>query len=974
MWRVRLLVLLIAVVIVAVIAAIAVLPGVTDWNRYRGTLEALAGEALGRPVVIAGPVSLSVLPEPVLTASKVSVGGGGGARITIRELRLGVALLPLLAGRVDARTLTLQRPDFHLPWPPWRSVVLTAPPWPAELSARIQDGRIESGAIVLTNVDATLVAGQGDTVLTLIGSAVENGNPWNLSLRLGEPQIDGTEPLDVTLQGGGHAAGTAARISGRLSPGGDLAGHIALDGPKLSELITAPALPFHADSSFTFGSEPSVRLTGLTVTLASVSAHGTGRLVLKPDPRLDLALASTDAIPLDPWLGVLRQGGVSRLPIGLSLTAPRATLARGLLQHLNLAIVLGKTGTEIGAFRAILPGNASFAAEGRIIQTAGARVGWQFEGTTHLDAPSMLDLVHWLNDAAPGVLPPLPVGVLGEATIGGRVVIGANAIAFTNLVGTIDHSNVTGSLSLGLAGQPAISAGLQLDRLDLDPWLPVKLRQIPPHRFFDLAEVPALFSGMSVELRLTARAAVLGRTGLTDLSLDAAAEPGQIIVRRLDATVDGVHAIASGTIGKNGNITEGRLALTATGPAPLVRHLPVPFKAAIGHWKAGFSLNATATGPPQGLKLAIEANLGDLRLTANPVVNLDQGTWHGPLSIRHPGAAELITASGLPNPVTWLGQGSLALIAEAAGSPRSWSLQQSRLIAGALHADGLLKNLQGTPITGDVHATILPIPIPGSAAVNLLTDLASAGKATIVLTADKVMAGQRVVLEDAAGSLQITGSGATLEVNGKMPGGGALAAALTIATGTGPPRFHLGAAFSGVQLKGGLTKGFPDIDSGTMRGTAALSAQGYAPAALLATLSGTVKLTLHDGILSGLDVPGVRSALSGGETAEQVAAGLGKALAHGRSRFSHLELVLSGNAGRFTLQRARMTGDGGIVEADGTIDLPAESEALRLTIHPELAGSPDLLLRLGGPMIDPKRVEEFDTALQWAARASHQPH
>ncbi|MGH7191329.1 MAG: AsmA family protein, partial [Acetobacteraceae bacterium] len=93
----RFLALAVAIVIAIAITVASVLPGFTDWNRYRGSLELLAGEALGRPVTIAGPVSLSVLPEPVLTASRVSVGGRG-ARITVDELRLRVASLPLLAG------------------------------------------------------------------------------------------------------------------------------------------------------------------------------------------------------------------------------------------------------------------------------------------------------------------------------------------------------------------------------------------------------------------------------------------------------------------------------------------------------------------------------------------------------------------------------------------------------------------------------------------------------------------------------------------------------------------------------------------------------------------------------------------------------------------------------------------------------------------------------------------------------------
>ncbi|MGH7118512.1 MAG: AsmA family protein [Acetobacteraceae bacterium] len=963
----RLILALLVAVIALGIAAVALLPSVTDWNRYRATLEVLAGEALGRPVSIAGPVSLSLLPEPVLTASRVSVGGGGGAHITIRELRLGVALLPLLTGQVDARSLTLQQPDFHLPWPPWRGVALAAPPWPAELSARIQGGRIEAGGVVLTNVDATLLAGRGDAALTLTGSATEGKSTWNLSLRMGEPQVNGTVPLEATLQGRGQAQGAAARLSGALSAGGGLAGHLVLDGPHLSELITAPPLPFHADGRFTL--EPgAIRLAGLSVALGSVAAHGSGTLTLEPGVRLDLALATQQTIPLDPWLGMLRGGGVSRWPVGLSFTAPRATLARGLLQNLSLAMVLGPGGAEIGAFRAVLPGNAAFAAEGHLTPAAAAAGKWQFAGTVHLAAPSLIGTLHWLNAAAPGVLPPLPAGVLGEAAIGGRIVVGENAVALSHLSGTIDRSKISGGLSLGLGGHPAISAGLQVERLNLDPWLPPWWREVSSRRFFALAKVPAMFRGMSIELELTAGVAIFGRTTISGLSLDAAAGPGQVILRRLDATIDGVHAIASGTIGKSGEVTEGRLTLNATRPAALVGFLPAPLRAAIGRWQAGFALDARAAGPPQALRITINANLGDVRLTAAPTVNLNNAAWHGPVSLRHPGAAELIAASGLPNPLPWLGPGSLSLIGEAAGDAHGWSLGEFRLIAGALHASGHLEDLGGSEITGSVHARRLPVPLPGSAAAGLLRGLIESGNAMVGLSATEVMAGQRVVLKDATGGLMVSEPNAVLEVNGNLPGGGALAAVLRVTAGSGPPRFRLGTAFSGVLLKGGLIAGVPDIRSATLDGHAALAAEGYGPAALLATLGGTVRLTLHDGVLSGLNLAGVRSALSGKGDVKDVAKALGKALSGGQTEFSRLGVTAQGSAGQFRLQRVTMVGPDGVIEADGTLDLPAESEALRLAIRPALSGAPDLLLRLGGPMAAPKRVEEISAALQWNGR------
>ena len=974
MRRARILLLAVATAIAVVVAMAAVLPAVMDWNRYRGSLEGLAGEALGRPVTIAGPISLSLFPEPVLTASRVRVGDGrDGVRILIAELRLRVALVPLLMGRVDARSLTLQRPDLRIPWPPWHGLPSAVPPWLSLLSARIENGRVAAAGLVLNRVNATLTAGSGHAALTLEGSATVGQGAWQLRLQLGEPAADGTAPLEASLSGAGATAGVAGRLTGRLAPDGELRGHVAFDGPDLANLLAMPPLRFHADGGFALR-RGVLRLDALAVALGSVIARGSGRLVLAPAPRLDLALSSESTVPLDPWIRVLRRGGESHLPVGLTLMAPRATLAHGLLQHLRLALVFGPGGARIGAFQAILPGEAVFAAEGRIVRAPQEAASWQFNGTAHLAAPALASTVHWLDAAAPGVLPPLPAAVMGRAKIGGRVIIGAAGIALSDLEGTVDRSKVTGSLTLGLGGRPAISAGLTLDRLALDPWLPRALREAPLRQGFPLAMVPRLFTGMSVELRLVAAEATLGRAVISGLSLDGAAESGRVILRRLDATVEGVHVIASGAIGTGGTVTAGRLALTAAGPAVLAKWLPPPFGPAIGRWRAAFSLDATVAGPPQRLGLGMEATLGDLRVTADPVVNLKAGTWQGPVTLRHPGAAELVGASGFADPTNWLGPGSLSLIGQAVGGPEGWSLRGFRLVAGSLRASGRLRVARGgvatgPVITGLIHAATLPVP-GASGAMRLLLGLVGGRSVRVGVRAKRVTAGSRVLLEDAEGRLDVAGREAALEVNGNAPGGGALAAVFRMAVGGGPPSIRIGAALAGVHLKGPLFGAVPDLAAGTLAGEAALSARGYGPGALVATLGGTVALKVRDGIITGVSLRGAQAALAGTGPKRGGAVALGRALAGGQSRFDRLTLIGRGSGGRFRVVHGRMVSANGVITAEGTIDLPTESENLRLTLRPALVGAPATVVRLSGPVARPKRLKEIATALQWLAGRS----
>jgi hypothetical protein len=124
-------------------------PRAVDWNARRGELAALSAERLGRTVTLEGPVRLVLLPQPVLEAQGVTLGGEGedlaiGARALLLRLDLGA----LLTGRILPREVALVGAEIRLPWPPAPTAPLRPPPWLAALDARIEDSRLLVGDLV----------------------------------------------------------------------------------------------------------------------------------------------------------------------------------------------------------------------------------------------------------------------------------------------------------------------------------------------------------------------------------------------------------------------------------------------------------------------------------------------------------------------------------------------------------------------------------------------------------------------------------------------------------------------------------------------------------------------------------------------------------------------------------------------------------------------------------------------------------
>jgi len=92
----------------ALAAGVRAAPAVLDWDARRAQVARLASERLGRPVVLSGPLHVTLLPRPVLEASGVLIGeGGDGLGLSTESLRLRLDGPSLLFGRLALREAAL---------------------------------------------------------------------------------------------------------------------------------------------------------------------------------------------------------------------------------------------------------------------------------------------------------------------------------------------------------------------------------------------------------------------------------------------------------------------------------------------------------------------------------------------------------------------------------------------------------------------------------------------------------------------------------------------------------------------------------------------------------------------------------------------------------------------------------------------------------------------------------------------------
>jgi uncharacterized protein involved in outer membrane biogenesis len=957
----RLAVFLIFVLVVAVAAAWLVVPRL-DPNLFRADLTDIASARLGRSVSIDGPIHLDLLPQPTLTADKVRLGSDQGMSITAAELRLTVALWPLAAGRIDARELVLRGVDMRLPWPldPAALMAVRTPRWLSSVTARVEDGTLVIGSLAFTGIAATLTTADSGSYAA-VGSANFSGQPWRFTARLTQPGVDGSAGLDLTLDGQGPAQGIGGTLSGQIAADGTLAGRVTGRGPDLSHLFPAPAVSFEAEGRLTIAGGLAAA-DDLAIKIGGSPARGAVALRVSPVPRLDLALAAS-RLDLDAWLPVLLRSAALELPTGIDLSAEAANFAGGTLRGLRAAVDLTDSGADVREVRAILPGDAPVRISGHIARAVAAGHPPRFEGDVSVIAPALRTTLAWVQQAGVTPIASLPEGVLRTANLSAHVAAEPGQVSVAALTGRLDGSKIAGSLSLRAGKRWTIGAGLDVERLDLDPWLP----GAPP----PLATLPVRFAPFDVNLRLEAKQVLVRGLTVAPLSLDAGAEAGLLTLRRLDLQIDGVHATAAATIAEGGRVSEARLDIQAPQAAPLAAWLPdgMGFVAhrAPGLWKMPATVQVLGSGAPDKLVLKLTADLADLRLESAPVIDLTKATWTAATTLRHPGAPRLLAALGLGDTSLWLGDGSLGLIAELSGAPGRITADSFDLAAGGLRATGTLAldRAGAVPmLTGRIAAETLPLPLaaPRSDAPFPL-DALTGFDAALTLRAGTVLADLAPVLTHAQGTLGLKDGTATLDLTRADLSGGTASGSATLSAAADPPALALKFDLAGVAVTGPVFDLPLDLTDGTLDAHAAITASGHAPAAMLATLAGQASLSVRNGALAGVSLGRMGARLRDDA--------VGAALLGGATPFETLALAATFERGVVTLHDASLTGTDGQITAAGDIDLPANTSDLHLQFRPAVPDPPTLGLRLTGPWAAPHRVLELAAAAAW--REAHPP-
>lgn len=511
-----------------VIVALLLVPAFVDLNGRKAEIAAEVKKATGRDLVIDGPISLSILPTPKVTATGIKFFNLPGARnpdmVEVRAVTVRPSIFALLGGRIELSEVVLDQPKIVLEVnaegkPNWEFTpavagakpVASKPSSPRPFSLgtlTIQDGTLifsdarEGLAVTAEKANLSASVASLDGPYAVAGSASINGAPLNFDVGVDARGNDGY-PVRVVVSTADGKLSFEGKLS-ELGPTGRLVGQANASASSLSAFTTtllglagrkAPPLPPLLAGKFSFEGGVDLSQSGIAakdfkIALGGDGGSGSFSISLKPTLAVEGRL-SIPRLDLDTWLAALSR---PEAPAASTEVASKAdggkTPAAPAPQTSNdsiLATMNAKVAVDAGEiiYNKQPVRNVSLELEARggvvavpklsaalpgdaVLQARSTLSGDAARPTASGDfslvAPNLRETLKWLAIDVSKV----PADRLTRFSIKGRMTSSSGDVQVPDAVIELDTMKANGGLVVAFGVPLSITTRVDIDTLDLD--------------------------------------------------------------------------------------------------------------------------------------------------------------------------------------------------------------------------------------------------------------------------------------------------------------------------------------------------------------------------------------------------------------------------------------------------------------------------------------------------------------------------
>jgi len=687
-----------AILLVLVIAGLALAPQLVDLGSLKAPLSAQLTARIGRTVELGGPIGLSLLPSPTITARDVRIANPPGATVPemvkLRAIEVKLALWPLLLRRIEMRSATLIEPDIDLErlasgeasWQvPPAATSGGAPGGEANngsraLAVSIDHLAIQNGTVTyrgpgtierFEHINATVTFDSLLGPYHAVGELVARGAALGFDVQsgsFGAPDVPlqvtvTTRPaarldLEATLTG----APGDRRIAGKLKIAADDLQAVA--ATLLRTPMPAAAAQHFALAGDLVGSAHGVAIDHMAADLGQV--HGEGNFHYNPEGSPAIALVfSINSLDLDHATAAVKSaragaaaastprphfpGGLV-LPRGIDASIElgiEAVLWRnGLIREARLKAALTDGRLTVTRLAALLPGGSDVVVSG---SATAAPEGPRALGVVEANADDLRSLLAWAGFAADDV----PADRLRKAALSGRFTLAGERLDLTGLDVTLDATRLNCAATVILRERPGFGIRLSADRFNLDAYLPrgpapprvgAATTASPPSKPGGEGGLSDVLAGIDANLDAHIDALTWRGQPFNDVHLSATLQNTEATIRELSiGDVGGASGKLSGVIeGLSGGVPKGQLAFDMRGPEfERVLRLVSPALVA-GRTFGAFSLGGGAQSNSDGYSVDSDLEILNGHAHVSGTIAPDSDKFDLTIDADHPNFAGLL--------------------------------------------------------------------------------------------------------------------------------------------------------------------------------------------------------------------------------------------------------------------------------------------------------------------------------------------
>ncbi len=850
--------------------------------------------------------------------------------------------------------------------------------------------------------------------------------------------------LDLSLPD----ADAKAKFTGSLSEptaDGQVTGNVEAGGSSLARLIalaakaggaSSPALPpplgqkFSVAASVT-GSAKAVTLKDLKAALGDTLASGSIAATPGTPLRADVAVNMT-SLEIDPWLPTTApesKGDNKAADKGTGAAKPAAAAAEGfslpkdlvatfdlsidaavykkdLIRQVKLKASLEDGKLSIKQASAMLPGGSSASATGVVASDGGKPV---FDGAVEALSDNLRGVFDWLKVDVSSV----PAERLRKFSLRSKIKGTPEQIDVTGLDVKLDTSALTGGVTVALRERPAFGARFDLDRFDLDAYLPQTAAangavpadaspkpeaKAPPGPAASFgAAPPALAVLKSFDANVQAKIGSLTVHGLqvADIALDGTLQNGTLTIRDASAAdFGGGSAKLSGVLTGLGDkpAVDAAFDVKVKDPPRLMRlanREPPPLLAKLG----AVGLSGKAKGALDNFSFDAALDAAGGRVSAQGTAGMpDTGVrYDAAIDAKHDDLPALVRLFNPDYHPAGQNLGGLSLAFHAKGDATAGELSDLKGKAGPVSFQGSGKarfdgprpvieaNLQAGEIVTDLFLPPKPGAAAGKSPGGAAGGAASAAPAQgahwskepfdfsplrvadaeVKLGAVAITYGKYKVDKPELGLSLKNGVLDVHDLKGSMFQGafdlkGTLDASAV-------PRLSGDVSVSKANIHEALfTAGNIDVAQGLLDFGMKVAGAGVSPFDLVSSLGGNGSMQVTDGVAQGFDLKAVSDGMKNLNSAVDFLKFIGTSMSGGQTKFTKLTGTFTIDKGVVRTNDVDMQADGGAGKGVGTIDLPGwqvdMTATFTLTDQPKV---PSFGMRVVGPLDAPER--KFET-------------